>query len=177
MPWPHRSPSLRNPEDRIADTLCRERGLVAGIANRILIAFGCAAMLRAYGAKLAATWANAMAEPPLRPLDVEAPGALEAVFDRISREMRAAGFRHPFHRPRPARGPAGPGHRVLGRRFRPSRACTPLVLPATAQARTPAQWRVDIAEVGRVVAFLVSPAASRMTGDTIYVDGRLHNVA
>lgn len=46
-----------------------------------------------------------------------------------------------------------------------------------ARARAPAGRLVDIAEVGRVVAFLVSPAASGMTGDTIYVDGGLHNVA
>ena len=36
---------------------------------------------------------------------------------------------------------------------------------------------VDIAEVGRVVSFLVSGAASGMTGDVIYVDGGLHNTA
>jgi enoyl-[acyl-carrier protein] reductase I len=34
----------------------------------------------------------------------------------------------------------------------------------------------DIAEVGRVVAFLVG-AYSGMTGDTIYVDGGLRNMA
>jgi enoyl-[acyl-carrier protein] reductase I len=36
---------------------------------------------------------------------------------------------------------------------------------------------VDIAEVGRVVSFLVGGAASGMTGDTIYVDAGLHIVA
>lgn len=50
-------------------------------------------------------------------------------------------------------------------------------LVATAQSRAPVHRLVDIAEVGRVVAFLVSPAASGMTGDTIYVDGGLHNLA
>jgi enoyl-[acyl-carrier protein] reductase I len=43
--------------------------------------------------------------------------------------------------------------------------------------RAPAHRLVDIAEVGRVVAFLVSGMASGMTGDTIYVDAGLHNVA
>lgn len=43
--------------------------------------------------------------------------------------------------------------------------------------RAPAGRLVDIAEVGRVVAFLVSGAASGITGDTIYVDAGLHNVA
>jgi enoyl-[acyl-carrier protein] reductase I len=46
-----------------------------------------------------------------------------------------------------------------------------------AQRRAPQQRLVDIAEVGRVVAFLVGPASSGMTGDTIYVDAGLHNVA
>ena len=50
-------------------------------------------------------------------------------------------------------------------------------LVAMAQSRAPAHRLVDIAEVGRVVAFLVGPASSGMTGDTIYVDGGLHNVA
>ncbi|MCI4678620.1 enoyl-ACP reductase FabI [Rhodoblastus acidophilus] len=43
--------------------------------------------------------------------------------------------------------------------------------------RSPTHRLVDIAEVGRVVAFLVGGAASGITGDTIYVDGGLHNVA
>jgi enoyl-[acyl-carrier protein] reductase I len=46
-----------------------------------------------------------------------------------------------------------------------------------AKERAPAQRLVDIAEVGRVVAFLVGGASSGMTGDTIYVDGGLHNMA
>jgi len=46
-----------------------------------------------------------------------------------------------------------------------------------AASRAPAQRLVDIAEVGRVCAFLVGGSSSGMTGDTIYVDGGLHNVA
>lgn len=46
-----------------------------------------------------------------------------------------------------------------------------------AVSRSPAHRLVDIAEVGRTVAFLVGGAASGITGDTIYVDGGLHNVA
>jgi enoyl-[acyl-carrier protein] reductase I len=45
-----------------------------------------------------------------------------------------------------------------------------------AKAQAPAGRLVDIAEVGRVVAFLVGGASSGMTGDTIYVDGGLHNI-
>lgn len=50
-------------------------------------------------------------------------------------------------------------------------------LIADAKARAPAQRLMVIAEVGRVVAFLVSGASSGMTGDTIYVDAGLHHVA
>ena len=46
-----------------------------------------------------------------------------------------------------------------------------------AVTRAPARRLVDIAEVGRVVAFLVGGAASGMTGDTIYVDAGLHIMA
>jgi enoyl-[acyl-carrier protein] reductase I len=43
--------------------------------------------------------------------------------------------------------------------------------------RSPAHRLVDIAEVGRVVAFLAMPASSAMTGDVVYVDAGLHNMA
>lgn len=43
--------------------------------------------------------------------------------------------------------------------------------------RTPEHRLVDIAEVGRVVSFLVGPGSTGMTGDTIYVDAGLHNIA
>jgi len=43
--------------------------------------------------------------------------------------------------------------------------------------RSPGQRLVDIAEVGRVVAFLVGGASSGMTGDVIYVDAGLHIMA
>ena len=46
-----------------------------------------------------------------------------------------------------------------------------------AMRRAPSRRLVDIAEVGRVVAFLVGGAASGMTGDTIYVDAGLHIMA
>ena len=46
-----------------------------------------------------------------------------------------------------------------------------------AARRAPAHRVVDIAEVGRVVAFLVGGSASGMTGQTIYVDAGLHIVA
>ncbi len=71
------------------------KGLVVGIANEHSIAYGCARMFRGCGAELAVTWLNDKARPyvePLArelaatvmmPLDVEQPGAMEAVFDTI----------------------------------------------------------------------------------------------
>jgi enoyl-[acyl-carrier protein] reductase I len=50
-------------------------------------------------------------------------------------------------------------------------------LMEAAVKRSPQHRLVDIAEIGRVVAFLVGGAASGMTGDTIYVDAGLHNMA
>jgi len=46
-----------------------------------------------------------------------------------------------------------------------------------AMSRSPGQRLVDIAEIGRVVAFLAGEAASGMTGDVIYVDAGLHIMA
>lgn len=43
--------------------------------------------------------------------------------------------------------------------------------------RAPAKRLIEIAEIGRMVAFLISGASSGMTGETIYVDGGLHHVA
>ena len=43
--------------------------------------------------------------------------------------------------------------------------------------RAPTHRLVDIAEVGRVVAFLVGHGSSGMTGDVIYVDAGLHIMA
>jgi enoyl-[acyl-carrier protein] reductase I len=43
--------------------------------------------------------------------------------------------------------------------------------------RAPSRRLVDIAEVGRVVSFLVGGAASGMTGHTLYVDAGLHIMA
>jgi enoyl-[acyl-carrier protein] reductase I len=46
-----------------------------------------------------------------------------------------------------------------------------------AMERSPGGRLVDIAEVGRVVAFLAGGASSGMTGDVIYVDAGLHIMA
>ncbi|MFQ3622827.1 MAG: enoyl-ACP reductase FabI [Acetobacteraceae bacterium] len=247
------------------------RGLVVGIANEHSIAYGCAAKLRAFGADLAVTWLNEKAERFVRPLaeslqasimaplDVEAPGQLEAVFERIRSEwgrldfvvhsiafapredlhgrvidcsadgfslaMRVScwSFLRMAHLAEPLMTEGGAlitmsyygADKVVGRynMMGPVKAALeaavryaaaelgpkgirvfavspgPLKTRAAsgiahfdeliemAQARAPAGRLVDIAEVGRVVAFLVGPAATGMTGDTVYVDGGLHIVA
>ncbi|MDO9707650.1 enoyl-ACP reductase FabI [Paracraurococcus sp. LOR1-02] len=248
-----------------------KRGLVVGIANEHSIAFGCAAKLRAFGADLAVTWLNARAEPHVRPLaerlgaeimmplDVEQPGQIEAVFDRIAAEwgrldfvihsiafapredlhgrvvdvsaegfgqamrvscwsfLRMAKLAEPlmtdggvlvtmsyygadkvvnnYNVMGPVKAALEASARYMAAELGPkgirvfavspgplkTRAASGIAhfdeLVEMAQGRAPAHRLVDIAEVGRVVAFLVGPASSGMTGDTIYVDGGLHNVA
>lgn len=75
--------------------LAGRKGLVVGIANEHSIAYGCARVFRACGADLAVTWLNDKARPHVEPLaqelsaaismplDVEQPGAMEAVFDAV----------------------------------------------------------------------------------------------
>jgi enoyl-[acyl-carrier protein] reductase I len=73
-----------------------KKGLVIGIANENSIAWGCAKAFRAFGAEVAVTYLNdkakkhveplarALDAPILMPLDVNVPGQMEAVFDRIA---------------------------------------------------------------------------------------------
>jgi enoyl-[acyl-carrier protein] reductase I len=77
-------------------TLENKRGLVAGIANRHSIAYGCAKIFQKLGAELAITYLNEKAEPHVRPLaenlksplilplDVRIDGQLESVFESIA---------------------------------------------------------------------------------------------
>jgi enoyl-[acyl-carrier protein] reductase I len=81
-----------------------KRGLVLGIANDQSIAWGCAKAFRALGAELAVTYFNEKAkkyvEPLAReleasiflPLDVQVPGQMEALFERISNEWGRLDF-------------------------------------------------------------------------------------
>lgn len=81
-----------------------KRGLVVGIANERSIAWGCAKAFRAFGAELAVTYLNEKAKkyveplareleaPIMMPLDVNVPGEMEAVFDRISKEWGKLDF-------------------------------------------------------------------------------------
>jgi enoyl-[acyl-carrier protein] reductase I len=75
--------------------LSGQKALVVGIANEHSIAYGCAKAFRIAGAELAVTWLNEKARAHVEPLaleleaaiaaplDVSAPGQLEAVFDQI----------------------------------------------------------------------------------------------
>ena len=74
-----------------------KKGLIVGIANEDSIAWGCAKAFRAFGADIAVTYLNDKAKkyvaplareieaPIVMPLDVTAPGQMEAVFDRIAK--------------------------------------------------------------------------------------------
>ena len=81
-----------------------KKGLIVGIANDQSIAWGCAKAFRALGAELAVTYLNEKAKkfveplakeldaPIFMPLDVNTPGELEAVFERIQQEWGTLDF-------------------------------------------------------------------------------------
>jgi enoyl-[acyl-carrier protein] reductase I len=81
-----------------------KRGLIVGIANDQSIAWGCAKAFRAFGAELAVTYLNEKAKkyveplareleaPILMPLDVNTPGQMEAVFERIAKDWGKLDF-------------------------------------------------------------------------------------
>ena len=74
------------------------KALVVGVANQHSIAYGCAKAFRELGADLAITYVNEKTKtyveplvkeleaPIFMPLNVETPGMLEAVFERIAKE-------------------------------------------------------------------------------------------
>ncbi|MGH7490348.1 MAG: SDR family oxidoreductase, partial [bacterium] len=81
-----------------------KKGLIVGIANEQSIAWGCAKAFRALGSELAITYLNEKAkkyvEPLAReleasilmPLDVNKPGEMEAVFERIAKDWGELDF-------------------------------------------------------------------------------------
>jgi enoyl-[acyl-carrier protein] reductase I len=88
----------------VTTSLRGKRGLVVGIANQSSIATGCARAFAAAGAELAATYLNEKSLPFVKPVtdalgcklllpcDVQAPGQLEAVFERITAEWGRLDF-------------------------------------------------------------------------------------
>ena len=87
-----------------AQLLEGKKGLIVGIANDQSIAWGCAKAFRALGAELAITYLNEKAKkfvaplakeldaPIFMPLNVNASGELEAVFQRIEDEWGTLDF-------------------------------------------------------------------------------------
>lgn len=88
-------PKVWDENDRIGEMLKGRRGLIIGVANEHSIAYGCAAKLRGFGAEVALTYLNDKAKryvqplaerieaDVLLPLDVTAPGQVQAVFDAL----------------------------------------------------------------------------------------------
>jgi enoyl-[acyl-carrier protein] reductase I len=87
-----------------AKLLDGKKGLIVGIANENSIAWGCAKAFRALGCQLAVTYLNDKAKkfveplaqqlesPIFMPLDVNVPGQMEAVFDRIAKDWNELDF-------------------------------------------------------------------------------------
>lgn len=81
-----------------------KKGLIVGIANEDSIAWGCAKAFRAFGSELAITYLNdkakkyveplarALQAPIFMPLDVNLPGQMEAVFERIAKDWGKLDF-------------------------------------------------------------------------------------
>ena len=87
-----------------AKLLDGKKGLIVGIANESSIAWGCAKAFRAFGAEVAVTYLNDKARkyveplarelesPIVMPLDVNAPGQMEAVFETIAKKWGGLDF-------------------------------------------------------------------------------------
>jgi enoyl-[acyl-carrier protein] reductase I len=87
-----------------AKLLDGKKGLIVGIANEHSIAWGCAKAFRAFGAEVAVTYLNekakkyveplarALEAPIMLPLDVNKPGEMEAVFERITKDWGKLDF-------------------------------------------------------------------------------------
>ena len=251
--------------------LAGAKALIVGIANDQSIAYGCAKAFRELGADLAITYLNDKAkrfvEPLaqelgaslLLPLDVAAPGQLEAVFDEVGRrfgrldvllhsiafapkddlqggllDCSAEGFAkamdvscHSFVRMARLAAPlmreggtmlamsyhgaqkVVPTYSVMGPVKAALEACCrylafelgpkgirvhalspgPLKTRAAsglkdfdlllneAAARAPLGELVDIMDVGYTCAFLATPYARRLSGETLYVDGGVNIMA
>ncbi|MGZ5117443.1 MAG: SDR family oxidoreductase [Burkholderiales bacterium] len=165
----------------VSKPLTGRKGLVVGIANDQSIAYGCARVLRAVGAELAVTWLNEKAQPyvePLAreleatltlPLDVEQPGQMERVFAAIRERWGRLDFAlHSI-----AYAPASDLH---GRVADSSREGFARAMSISCHSFMDKRL-VDIDDVGKLCAFLVSDAARAITGDTHYVDAGFHILA
>jgi enoyl-[acyl-carrier protein] reductase I len=98
---PRRSPLIPAAKAKL---LNGKRGLIVGIANENSIAWGCARAFRALGADLAITYLNEKAKRHVQPLaealeaeivmplDVNVPGQMESIFERIGEEWGSLDF-------------------------------------------------------------------------------------
>ena len=257
--------------DKPRQVLAGRKALVIGVANDQSIAYGCARAFRELGADLGITYLNDKAKrfvEPLAndveaslfmPLDVAAPGALEAVFDEVKSKWgrldilvhsiafapkedlqggllncSAEGFAkamdvscHSFVRMAKLAAPlmdeggtmfamsyygankVVPTYSVMGpvkaaleascrylayelgpQRIRvhpispgplKTRAASGLkdfdILLTEAAQRAPLGELVDIMDVGFTCAYLATPYARRLSGETVYVDGGVHIMA
>jgi NAD(P)-dependent dehydrogenase (short-subunit alcohol dehydrogenase family) len=105
------------------------KALVVGVANQHSIAYGCAKAFRELGADLAITYVNEktktyveplakeLGAPIFMPLDVAAPGMLEAVFDRITQEWGQPRHPCPLARLGAEAGLAGASSSIVRRGF------------------------------------------------------------
>ncbi len=99
--YPH---AFRKMRGATSHHIAGKRGLILGIANDRSIAYGCAKVFHLLGAEMAITYRNEKAERFVRPLaedmgcpiimpcDVDVPGSMEAVFERIAREWGRLDF-------------------------------------------------------------------------------------
>jgi len=124
-----------------------------------------AAMMRNGGAMLTLTYNGGLRAMPNYNVMGPVKAALEATTRYLSVELGEKGIRVYAVSPGPLKTRAASGIAQFDE------------LVEAAVTRSAARRLVDIAEVGRVVAFLVGGGASGMTGDTIYVDAGLHVVA
>ena len=259
------------PSELPAAPLIGSNALVVGVANQHSIAYGCAKAFRELGAELAITYVNEktrnyveplakeLEAPIFMPLNVETPGMLEAVFERIAKEWgkldvvvhsiafapkedlrgalidcSAEGFKramdvscHSFVRMARLAAPlmkeggtlfamsyygankVVPNYNVMGPVKAALEACCrylayelggkgirvhaispgplktraasslkdfELLLNEAAQ-RAPIGELVDIMDVGFACAYLATPYARRISGETMYVDGGVNIMA
>jgi enoyl-[acyl-carrier protein] reductase I len=94
----HRATGVATHPQATSRVLAGRKALVVGVANDSSIAWGCARAFRELGADVALTYLNEKAKPwvePLAasieaplllPLDVQQPGQLEAVFERVAQD-------------------------------------------------------------------------------------------
>ena len=125
--------------DTIRPVLAGQKALVVGVANDQSIAYGCAKAFRTAGADIAVTWLNEKARRYVEPLareleasitaalDVSVPGQMEAVFDKVARDVGPA--RHPrsLDRLRAEAGSAGRPARTARPRGLPRRWISPAI--------------------------------------------------